>query len=173
MSAEEQTQTRSHHVITGFPVGDLTVVVDGSHVVGIYFEGHRRRPAVTTFGESRASRVVHDLEQQLGEYFKGERQDFDIPLEPVGTEFQQRVWRELRAIPYGETMSYGELAARIGTPGAARAVGLANGRNPISIVVPCHRVVGSTGRLTGYAGGAERKQLLLDLERRQVTSQLW
>jgi methylated-DNA-[protein]-cysteine S-methyltransferase len=101
----------------------------------------------------------------LAEYFAGERQEFDVPLDDAaGTEFQRKVWAELREIPYGETISYAELAQRIGQPTAFRAVGLANGRNPISIIVPCHRVVGSGGSLTGYGGGTDRKQLLLDLE---------
>ena len=105
------------------------------------------------------------LDAQLVEYFAGERTSFDLPLAPTGSDFQQKVWAALRTIPYGDTWSYGRLAEAIGQPGAARAVGLANGRNPISIVVPCHRVVGSSGKLTGYAGGVERKAFLLDLER--------
>ncbi len=102
---------------------------------------------------------------QLAEFFRGERRAFDLPLAPGGTAFQGRVWEELRRIPYGETVSYGELARRIGAPGASRAVGMANGANPISILIPCHRVIGSSGRLTGYGGGVERKAFLLDLER--------
>jgi methylated-DNA-[protein]-cysteine S-methyltransferase len=102
---------------------------------------------------------------QLREYFAGERRNFDVPLAPVGTPFQQLVWAALRMIPYGETRSYGQIAAQIGRPSASRAVGLANGRNPVSIIVPCHRVIGSSGTLTGYAGGLERKRFLLDLER--------
>ena len=101
---------------------------------------------------------------QLAEYFAGSRQDFDLPLRPQGTAFQQTVWQALLDIPYGTTESYGELARRIGQPTASRAVGLANGRNPISIVIPCHRVVGANGSLTGYGGGIERKRTLLDLE---------
>ena len=103
---------------------------------------------------------------QLGEYFAGTRTQFDLPLDPSGTDFQRRVWDELRGIGYGETASYGEIARRLGlTNTASRAVGLANGRNPLPIVVPCHRVIGANGTLTGYAGGIERKRLLLDLER--------
>ena len=101
----------------------------------------------------------------MEEYFAGKRQAFDLPLAPSGTEFQRRVWAALTEIPYGETRSYGQIATAIGQPGASRAVGMANGRNPVSIVVPCHRVVGASGSLTGYAGGPERKQFLLDLER--------
>ena len=103
--------------------------------------------------------------EQLGQYFAGDRLDFDLPLAVAGTPFQQRVWAALREIPYGETESYGELANRIGSPGAPRAVGLANGRNPIGIIVPCHRVIGASGSLTGYGGGIERKRQLLDMER--------
>lgn len=103
------------------------------------------------------------------EYFAGERAAFDLRLEAVGTPFQHTVWNALRQIPYGQTVSYGQIAERIGRPGASRAVGLANGKNPISVVVPCHRVVGSDGSLTGYGGGLGRKQFLLDLERRRVS----
>jgi methylated-DNA-[protein]-cysteine S-methyltransferase len=102
--------------------------------------------------------------EQLREYFAGERSAFTIPLAPGGNAFELRVWEALREIPYGETVSYGEIARRIGSPTAARAVGLANGRNPIAVIVPCHRVIGADGSLTGYGGGLERKRLLLDLE---------
>jgi methylated-DNA-[protein]-cysteine S-methyltransferase len=110
--------------------------------------------------------VLADAARQLNEYFAGERTDFDLPLSLDGTGFQRTVWSGLQDIPYGETISYGELARRIGQPTASRAVGLANGRNPVSIVVPCHRVVGSNGSLTGYGGGLPRKQFLLGLELR-------
>jgi methylated-DNA-[protein]-cysteine S-methyltransferase len=102
--------------------------------------------------------------EQLRSYFAGELTGFDLPLAPSGTDFQQRVWAALREIPYGRTVSYAELAVAVGRPGAARAVGAANGRNPIAIVIPCHRVIGSAGALTGYGGGLDRKRLLLDLE---------
>jgi methylated-DNA-[protein]-cysteine S-methyltransferase len=105
-----------------------------------------------------------DVRRQLCEYFDGERDAFDLPLEMSGTPFQRRVWQALQQIPYGETTTYGELARRMGRPAASRAVGLANGRNPIAVIVPCHRVIGSDGSLTGYGGGLERKRLLLDLE---------
>ncbi len=107
-----------------------------------------------------------DVAEQLTAYFAGELTEFDVTLETAGTEFQRRVWAELRTIPYGETRSYGQIAAAIGSPGAARAVGLANGRNPIAIIVPCHRVVGGSGGLTGYGGGIQRKMRLLELERK-------
>lgn len=102
---------------------------------------------------------------QLGEYFAGHRVDFDLPLVPAGTPFQQKVWMALRDIPYGRTMSYGEIALELGQPTASRAVGLANGRNPLAVIVPCHRVIGSNGSLTGFGGGLERKRWLLDHER--------
>jgi methylated-DNA-[protein]-cysteine S-methyltransferase len=111
--------------------------------------------------------LLVEAARQLRAYFAGELQRFDLPLAPRGTDFQQRVWLQLQEIGYGRTASYGEIAARLGmTPGASRAVGAANGRNPIGIVIPCHRVVGSKGSLSGYAGGVERKQLLLGLEQR-------
>ncbi len=116
-------------------------------------------------GARRADPLLDEVERQLGEYFAGERRDFELPVANDGTEFQQKVWNELRRIPFGETASYGEIAARLGyEPVVSRAVGAANGANPIPIVVPCHRVIGSNGTLTGYAGGVERKRTLLALE---------
>jgi methylated-DNA-[protein]-cysteine S-methyltransferase len=102
--------------------------------------------------------------RQLAEYFAGKRREFDLPLAPRGTSFQERVWREIARVPYGETISYGELAKRAGAPGQARAAGAATGRNPVGVVIPCHRIVGADGSLTGYAGGLDRKQQLLELE---------
>jgi methylated-DNA-[protein]-cysteine S-methyltransferase len=115
--------------------------------------------------------VLDEAVRQLGEYFAGERRDFDLELDPVGTPFQLAVWAALRDIPYAETINYGQLAGRVGNPHASRAVGLANGRNPISIVVPCHRVIGANGSLTGYGGGLDRKRTLLELERRTAGDQ--
>lgn len=149
------------------PVGPLALVSDGEHLTGVFFQEHRHAPA--DLGDvvplEQAPPVVRAAAAQLEEYFRGDRQDFDLPVAATGTDFQQRVWALLRTIPYGRTWSYGQLAVALGQPGAARAVGLANGRNPVSIVVPCHRVVGSTGSITGYGGGVARKQQLLDLER--------
>ncbi|GAA3867998.1 methylated-DNA--[protein]-cysteine S-methyltransferase [Tessaracoccus defluvii] len=145
------------------PIGELTVVAEDGALVGLYMTGHRPAPDPESFGE-RVDDALPAATAQLTEYFAGERTAFDLPLAPRGTAFQQAVWAALRDIPYGETRSYGELAAALGRPGASRAVGLANGRNPISIVVPCHRVVGAGGKLTGYAGGMERKSWLLALE---------
>jgi methylated-DNA-[protein]-cysteine S-methyltransferase len=144
------------------PIGDLLLIGDGTHLTGLYTAEHVRMP--TELGV-RSDREFAEVRSQLAEYFAGERADFSVPLKPAGTPFQQRVWQRLREIPLGQTSSYGELAADIGQPTAVRAVGMANGRNPISIIVPCHRVVGSTGALTGYAGGLAAKRWLLDHER--------
>jgi methylated-DNA-[protein]-cysteine S-methyltransferase len=155
---------RSHTVVDS-PCGPLTLVAQGAALCGLYMEQHRHRPDQLTFGEPdpRAD-VFARAETELKEYFAGQRTEFEVPLTLVGTPFQQRVWTALLDIPYGATTSYGELADRLGQPTASRAVGLANGKNPVSIIVPCHRVVGSTGSLTGYGGGLERKRYLLDFE---------
>jgi methylated-DNA-[protein]-cysteine S-methyltransferase len=145
------------------PIGELTLVSDGEALTGLYMTEQRHRPELPT-APAGDDPVLAETRRQLAEYFSGARREFDLPLRPAGTQFQQTVWAALREIPYGETAGYGELAARIGRPGAARAVGLANGRNPIAIVVPCHRVIGSGGSLTGYGGGLERKRYLLSLE---------
>jgi methylated-DNA-[protein]-cysteine S-methyltransferase len=137
-------------------------------LMGIYMEVHRHRPPVETFGE-RDDSILPEVVAQLGEYFEGTRTTFDVRLKLVGTPFQQEVWQALQDIPYGETTTYGELAVVLGkTMQSSRAVGLANGKNPVSIIVPCHRVVGSTGGLTGYGGGLDNKQKLLDHERADV-----
>jgi methylated-DNA-[protein]-cysteine S-methyltransferase len=127
----------------------------------------RHRPLEETFGAPDPAPFTEVI-SQLEQYFAAQRTDFDVPLTLAGTPFQRSVWAALREIPYGETMSYSQLAERIGRPGAARAVGLANGRNPIGIIVPCHRVVGATGSLTGYGGGLSRKRYLLDFEHRSA-----
>jgi len=152
-----------HHALLDSPLGDLTVVAEGGALTALYFPGHLRMPPPGTFGprDDAAFAAVRD---QLAEYFAGERTSFDLPLAPRGGDFQQRVWRLLRAIPYGETRTYGDLARELGDPALAQAVGAANGRNPLSIVVPCHRVVGAGGSLTGFAGGLSRKRFLLTLE---------
>lgn len=142
------------------PVGPLMLVGDDEALTGLYLPG--RHPA--TAGLTRDDARFAEESRQLAQYFEGSRSSFDFPLRPDGGPFQRRVWEELRAIPYGETATYGELARRLGAPGSARAVGAANGRNPIAIVVPCHRVIGSDGSLTGYAGGLECKRALLALE---------
>ena len=149
------------YVLAPTPVGEVLLTADGSaRLTGILWPQHARTPRPGT-GWTRDEGPFASLRQQLAEYFAGERRTFDLELAPLGTPFQQRVWAALRAIPYGETVTYAALAQRIGRPGAARAVGLANGRNPLSIVVPCHRVVGTGGSLTGYAGGLDVKRRLL------------
>lgn len=145
------------------PIGSLTLVRDASGLTGLFMPDHRPAPNPATFG-ARDDEAFADAVQQLGEYWAGERTAFDVALAPAGTAFQLRVWQALRTIPYGETRTYGWIAEQLGQPTAVRAVGLANGRNPLSIVVPCHRVVGRSGALTGYAGGIERKRFLLDHE---------
>lgn len=155
------------HAIVDSPIGPLTLVASDGRLAGLYMEQHRYAPDPSRFGPRDADSLAAAAEQ-LAEYFAGERREFDIPVLFEGTPFQQTVWRALQEIPCGETTTYGELAERIGRPTASRAVGLANGHNPISIVVPCHRVVGSNGSLTGYGGGIERKRYLLNLERGQA-----
>lgn len=146
------------------PLGELLLVGDGRVLTGLYMlPGHRRAPSVASHWR-RERGPFERAHSQLSAYFAGELREFDLPLAPAGTPFQLAVWSALRAIPYGETASYGQLAAAVGRPAAARAVGAANGRNPLAIVVPCHRVIGAAGALTGYAGGVERKRALLELE---------
>ena len=147
------------------PLGTLFATAIGGSLTGIYFEGQRHAPAMSRdWREDPSHAPLAECARQLADYFDGKRQCFDLPLAPGGTDFQQRVWREIRRIPYGEKLTYAELAARAGAPGAARAAGAATGRNPLTIVVPCHRVVGTDGSLTGYAGGLERKTRLLAIE---------
>ena len=144
------------------PIGELLLISDGEALTGIHFDGHHGM-APTPGGEHDP--VIVEAARQLRAYFAGERHAFALPLRPAGTEFEVEVWEELRRIPYGETLSYGELAGRVGNPGAARAVGRANACNPIPIIVPCHRVIGADGSLTGFGGGLDTKRRLLDLER--------
>jgi methylated-DNA-[protein]-cysteine S-methyltransferase len=143
------------------PIGRLLLTSDGTALTGLYMEPSRKAQSTDGWSEDPTVPPLSAALRQLGEYFAGTRREFDLPLRMRGTEFQQRVWRELTEIPYGQTWSYGELAKRIDNPSASRAVGLANGRNPISILVPCHRVIGADGSLTGYGGGLERKRWLL------------
>ena len=152
------------------PLGRLTLLSDGHALTGVFMPSHKGGPLADPAWR-RDRHVFSDAAAQLDAYFAGELQTFDVALAPAGTPFQQRVWAALREIPYGETRSYRDIAERIGAPKAVRAVGLANGRNPISVIVPCHRVVGANGSLTGYGGGLVNKQLLLDLERRVAGSQ--
>jgi methylated-DNA-[protein]-cysteine S-methyltransferase len=142
------------------PIGELLLTSDGKSVTGLYMQS-QKLGAKQTRDWKRDDAALKPPRAQLQAYFAGELREFELPLAAEGTPFQQRVWRALCDIPYGETISYGELARRIGQPTASRAVGLANGQNPIAIVVPCHRVIGANGTLTGYGGGLERKRWLL------------
>jgi len=147
------------------PIGDLRLVERDGEVTQIEFSPFRDGDGRPRGERDDAHPVLLETARQLRAYFAGELTDFDLPLAPAGSDFQQRVWKELRTIGYGETASYGEIALRLGmTNAASRAVGLANGRNPIPIVIPCHRVIGANGTLTGYAGGLDRKQRLLEIE---------
>jgi len=152
------------HTVVDSPVGLLTLVDEDAGLAGLYMTDQRHLPDPSRHGE-REDAVLPQLREQLDAYWDGSLQAFSVPLRTTGTLFQSRVWAALSMIPYGETWSYGQLAAEIGQPTASRAVGLANGKNPVGIVVPCHRVVGSSGSLTGYGGGLERKRWLLDHER--------
>lgn len=143
------------------PIGRLLLTSDGTALTGLYMEPSPKAQCTDGWIEDVTVAPLSATVRQLSEYFEGTRREFDVPLRLLGTAFQQRVWRELTEIPYGQTWSYGQLAKRIDKPNASRAVGLANGRNPISILVPCHRVIGADGSLTGYGGGLERKQWLL------------
>jgi methylated-DNA-[protein]-cysteine S-methyltransferase len=157
------------HTVVDSPVGPLTLVATDGVLAGLYMTEQRHRPPGEVLGEPAEDPDLQPFaaaSRQLREYFDGERTEFDLELALDGTAFQRRVWTALRNIPYGLTVSYGQLADRIGQPSAPRAVGLANGKNPIGIIVPCHRVVGADGSLTGYGGGIERKQFLLAHEQR-------
>ena len=156
--------TPTHWTTISTPIGELTLTGDETHVTGVHMEGQSHRAPGEGAGVRDDERLAEPA-GQLAEYFAGGRTGFDIDVAfEGGTEFQRSVWNALLGIPHGETISYAALAARLGRPGAVRAVGAANGRNPVAIIVPCHRVVGSDGSLTGYAGGLERKRWLLDLE---------
>ncbi|MBY6195697.1 methylated-DNA--[protein]-cysteine S-methyltransferase [Vibrio hangzhouensis] len=153
----------NYYLITSSPLGDVTIQASDDGVLGLWFEQHTTLPE--ELGQlSPEHPILVRAQQQLAAYFAGKSRSFDLPLAAQGTAFQKQVWKALCEIPYGEVISYQELADRIGNPKAVRAVGAANGKNPISVVVPCHRVIGKSGKLTGYAGGVERKRQLLKLE---------
>ncbi|MFE7979783.1 methylated-DNA--[protein]-cysteine S-methyltransferase [Streptomyces shenzhenensis] len=152
------------HTVIDSPYGPLTLVADDGTLCGLYMAEQRHRPPEETFG-ARDDTPFAAAGEQLAAYFAGQLKEFTLELRLHGTPFQRSVWEQLTKIPYGETRTYGDLADALGNPNASRAVGLANGRNPVGIIVPCHRVVGSDGSLTGYGGGLERKQRLLDFER--------
>ncbi len=148
------------------PLGSMTLASSDTHLAGIWFDGQSHQPAYQSWPSNPQHALLSAACEQLGQYFDGSRSHFDLPLNfSIGTDFQQRVWQGLLAIGPGETLTYGELSHRLGQPQAVRAVGAAIGRNPFTIVVPCHRVVGAKGTLTGYAGGLARKAALLSLER--------
>nr|WP_202552312.1 methylated-DNA--[protein]-cysteine S-methyltransferase [Streptomyces sp. SID8352] len=160
------------HTVIDSQYGALTLVAEGGVLCGVYMTDQRHRPPQESFGD-RDGRPFGAAEEQLAAYFAGELTDFTLELRLNGTPFQRTVWDRLRRIPYGETRTYGALAAELGNPSASRAVGLANGRNPVSIIVPCHRVVGANGDLTGYGGGLHRKRRLLDFERGTAVPELF
>jgi methylated-DNA-[protein]-cysteine S-methyltransferase len=150
------------------PIGDLLLAGDGHALCGLYMQEGRTAKKVPGDWEA-ADEPFAEVSEQLAEYFAGRRTDFDVPVAMTGSPFEVRAWRALQEIPYGETISYGEQARRTGDGAKPRAVGSANGRNPVSIIVPCHRVIGADGSLTGYGGGLERKRFLLDLEAGALT----
>jgi methylated-DNA-[protein]-cysteine S-methyltransferase len=153
----------NYYLITPSPLGDVTIQANDDGLLGLWFEEHTTLPDV--LGSLAPEHpILVEASKQLTSYFEGKVQSFDLPLAAEGTDFQKLVWRALCDIPFGESISYQELANRIGKPKAVRAVGAANGKNPISVIVPCHRVIGKSGTLTGYAGGIERKRKLLELE---------
>jgi methylated-DNA-[protein]-cysteine S-methyltransferase len=145
------------------PIGELTITAVGGVLTGVHMSEQRHAPKIPPGCERDDAGLAHVV-AQLEAYFAGELAEFDLPIALHGTDFQRRVWEQLSEIPYGETISYGELARRVGSPKASRAVGLANGRNPVAVIVPCHRVIGADGSMTGYGGGLERKVWLLEHE---------
>ena len=163
VTGDPQKRLATRYCIAQSPIGELLLLGDGTALQGLYMESHAVWPEKQPdwiWDEAPFKAVI----EQLHQYFERKRTRFELPLAPQGTPFQQRVWAALLEIPFGVTISYGELASRLGDPKASRAVGLANGRNPISIIVPCHRVIGANGNLTGYGGGLDRKEWLLRLE---------
>lgn len=157
----------TYYTLVPSPVGPLLLTGDGESLQGLHFStGAKKKEAEA--GWRNDATPFREVIRQLDAYFEGALHDFDVPLAPMGTPFQRNVWSALREIPYGRTISYGELARRIGNPSASRAVGLANGSNPIAIIVPCHRVIGANGKLTGFGGGLDVKRKLLDLEQQAI-----
>ena len=155
------------------PLGRIMLTSDGRSLTGLYLQGQKYEPApLSDWRPDNSLPVFIATGTQLAEYFAGKRTCFEIPVAPRGTPFQQEVWSRLQAIPYGAQLSYGEIARELGNPRAARAVGAAIGRNPVSIIIPCHRVLGQNGALTGYAGGLERKRALLELESSRCREQV-
>ena len=151
------------HTVLATRLGEVTVVQEEGALTGLYFPRHWPRPDRTAFGP-RAGDGFEDVARQLDEYLAGDRRVFELPVKVTGTEFDRRVWKLIAGVPYGETTTYGDLARALGAETDPRDVGAAVGRNPLCIVIPCHRVIGSTGKLTGYAGGLGRKRTLLEIE---------
>jgi methylated-DNA-[protein]-cysteine S-methyltransferase len=160
----------TRHELIDSPLGELTLVADGPALTGLYFRHHWYPPAMV--GPRASDRIFALTKAQLDEYFTGRRTGFDLPTAVNGTDFERRVWEDIAVIPYGQTTTYGDIAGRLGDRSLAKDVGRAVGHNPLSIIVPCHRVVGANGRLTGYAGGIKRKVFLLDLEQPTLFSAL-
>jgi methylated-DNA-[protein]-cysteine S-methyltransferase len=164
-TSKNRTTKRYFYKTMASPVGRLKLVASDDGLAAILWKNDKAgRVRLNIVGEDKARPVLLEAEKQLNEYFAGKRKTFSLKLDLAGTDFQNKVWQALLKIPFGQTRSYGEIAKRIGRPRAVRAVGAANGRNPVSIVVPCHRLVGSTGQLTGFAGGLDTKARLLKLE---------
>lgn len=160
---EELTMT--YYTKIPSPIGEILIVSDGKKITRVSMDKQKYAAEIgADWKEQAGLEVLKDAAAQLKSYFAGSLKAFDLPLSFAGSEFQNKVWRELKKIPFGETISYGELAQRVGSPKASRAVGLANGKNPIAVIVPCHRVIGANGSLTGYGGGLTRKKQLLELE---------
>ncbi|MBV6493358.1 MAG: Methylated-DNA--protein-cysteine methyltransferase [Turneriella sp.] len=161
----QKSGTQAFYTKIQSPIGRLTLVAEESFLTHLLMENQKHAPLPEVYGIRKADLpILQKAASELKLYFEGKIKKFTIPTKPKGTEFQKKVWNALKEIPYGKTLSYGALAHRIGNTNAARAVGLANGRNPISIIVPCHRVIGANNSLTGYGGGLSRKKFLLDLE---------
>lgn len=156
------------HVGVESPVGPLTLVADGDRLVGLHFAGGRHRPEWLGEPGDPAEPLFAEARSQLADYFAGDRTAFDLPLAPSGPDLHRRVWQRLLTIPYGEPVTYGDLATELGDRSLAQAVGQAVGHNPIAVVIPCHRVVGADGSMTGFGGGIPRKRYLLELERRDT-----
>jgi methylated-DNA-[protein]-cysteine S-methyltransferase len=163
----EACRLTAQHTVLATTIGDLIIVREGDLLTGLYFPHHWYKPDPVTFGP-RNDQGFQGAAGQLEEYLAGTRTQFDLPLEPRGTDFQIRVWELITQIPYGQTTTYGDLARRLGGRENAQEVGAAVGRNPLCILIPCHRVISSTGKLAGYAGGLKRKQKLLELEHAKV-----
>jgi methylated-DNA-[protein]-cysteine S-methyltransferase len=163
--AHPYTDPHIVYTIEPTPLGDVVLAARDMHLMGVWFDHQQHQPQTSAWSRVNDHPVLERAQQQLQQYLDGQRQQFDLPVTFVsGTPFQQQVWSALQSIPYGRTVSYSEMAERVSRPRAVRAVGAAIGRNPLSMVIPCHRVVGANGALTGYAGGLARKQALLALE---------